>query len=109
MKNTIIVIIVILVLGFFGYNFLVKSPKQEDGLVSSANNNSINVGAGLLAALGTIDTLKIDTEFFKDPTFRRLVNFSKEIPTQPKGRSNPFAPIGASDAGAVSTSTTNSR
>jgi hypothetical protein len=64
MKNTIIIIVVVIVLGFFGYTFLGKSPEQKDGLVSSANNNSINVGAGLLAALGTIDTLKIDTESY---------------------------------------------
>ena len=104
MKKILIFIIVAGVLGFLGYTFLGGTPKVENGLVSN-KGTSIKVGADLLAALATLDTLKIDTEFFKDQTFRRLVNFSREIPVQPKGRSNPFAPIG----GAAAATTTNTR
>ncbi len=95
MKKSLLIIIVVVVVGILGYSLLGK-PDQTDGLVSN-KTSSIKVGADLLAALATLDSLKIDTEFFKDPTFKRLVNFSKDIPVQPKGRSNPFAPLGSAN------------
>lgn len=103
MNKTLIIILVIVALAVLGFVFLNVSEEADTGLVSTRNVES-QVGTELLAALATIDTLRIDTEFFKDPTFRRLVNFSRDIPLQPQGRSNPFAPIGAS-AAPVSTST----
>jgi hypothetical protein len=105
----IIIIVIIVVLGFLAYSFLSKSDTPETGLVSSGGENGIKVGAGLLAALATLDTLKIDTDFFKDQTFKRLVNFSRDIPEQPKGRSNPFAPIGSSNTLINTATTTNAQ
>jgi hypothetical protein len=102
MKKTIITIIVIAILGFFGYTYFGGKPKTDNTLVSN-KSASTKVGSELLAALATLDTLKMDTEFFKDATFKRLINFSKDIPMQPKGRSNPFAPIGGSVNSATST------
>jgi hypothetical protein len=100
MKKIIVLIVVIAVGGFLAYNFFGKSDEPETGLV---RNESVKVGADLLAALATLDTLRLDTDFFKDQTFRRLVNFSRDIPAQPKGRSNPFAPIGAANLPATTT------
>jgi uncharacterized protein YxeA len=93
-KIFIIVIVVALVLGvvytiFFNDDASVKN----EGLSSSKDNQK--VGAELLTSLAVLDKLTLDTQFFSEQTFRRLVNFSKPIPEQTPGRNNPFASIGA--------------
>ena len=104
MKKTLIIIVVIVILGGFAYKFFTKSAEDDASLVSN-KDSSIKVGADLLAALATLDTLKLDTEFFKDITFKRLTKFSQDIPQQPKGRTNPFAPIGGANIPATTTNT----
>jgi hypothetical protein len=103
MKKIIAIIVVVIVLGFLAYTFFGNKPAETNTLVSN-KNSSVKVGADLLAALATLDTLKLDTDFFKDATFKRLINFSRDIPTQPKGRSNPFAPLGTVNSTNTSTS-----
>ena len=100
MKKILIIVIVVGIVGYFAFSFMNKSEEPDTGLV---RNNNVTIGADLLAALATLDTLRLDTDFFKDQTFRRLVNFSRDIPVQPKGRSNPFAPIGGSNLPATTT------
>lgn len=102
MKKIIIIIIVVAALGFFGYTYFGDKPEISNGLVSN-KNDSLKVGSELLSVLATLGTLKIDTEFFKDATFLRLRKFSRDIPTQPKGRSNPFSPVGGVTNNATST------
>ena|SRR3989344_5185882 len=52
------------------------------------------VGDQLVAMLIKLQSLKLDTKVFKDPAFRSLNDFGREIPPEPVGRINPFAPIG---------------
>ena len=88
--------------------FFKKEPEDEFALsVTAKNQTQTQVGAQILSALATLETLKLDIEFFNDPIFKGLKNFNKEPVPQPKGRNNPFAPIGTT--GAPVTPTTPSR
>lgn len=53
------------------------------------------VGSDLVAILLKLQSLKLDTAVLKDPAFRSLNDFGREIPLEPVGRVNPFAPIGS--------------
>ncbi len=52
------------------------------------------IGRELLISLEKMKTINLDTTFFSDPAFTNLEDFTVEIPKQPIGRRNPFAPIG---------------
>jgi hypothetical protein len=63
------------------------SPAPDEGA-------SAALGQDLLAALALLRTLQLDTALFSDPAFRSLSDWGKDIPPQPVGRRNPFAPLG---------------
>lgn len=50
--------------------------------------------ARIVEMLGRLSVLKLDRAFFDSPLFRTLKDFSIEVVAEPKGRPNPFAPIG---------------
>lgn len=44
--------------------------------------------------LASLSSLKLDTSFFQDPVFDRLVNFGGQVSLpSSRGRRNPFAPL----------------
>ena len=109
MKKIIIIFILVALVGGVGYNFFNKKDEKSNGLSSSrdAKNQNQVIGANLLISLTTLDSLELDISFFKDQSFRKLVDFSKEIPFQKPGRSNPFSFIG--DVSAISATSSNTR
>lgn len=48
----------------------------------------------VLEMLNRLTALKLDRSFFDSPLFRSLQDFGVEVVPEPKGRPNPFAPIG---------------
>ncbi len=55
----------------------------------------------LLVLLLDLKSLQLDDSVLSDPVFRSLKHFGVDIPPEPVGRSNPFAPIGSGNAAAV--------
>lgn len=51
-------------------------------------------GKEILNLLADLRNISLDGTIFSDPVFRSLEDFSREIQPQPKGRQNPFAPLG---------------
>jgi|GEM_PF-262309 len=50
--------------------------------------------AKVVEMLAKLSSLKLDRAFFDSPIFRSLQDFSVDVVAEPKGRPNPFAPIG---------------
>lgn len=50
--------------------------------------------AKVVEMLGRLSSLKLDRSFFDSPLFKTLQDFGVEVVVEPKGRPNPFAPIG---------------
>ena len=75
------------------YNIFILGDKQDQGaLVSNQNQSVINseLGREIVATLNRLKSIDIDPEFFEDPVYTRLLNFSVEIDPQPVGKTNPF-------------------
>jgi hypothetical protein len=82
-------IVIIAVLGVGGY-FAYKSSSSDALLTSAGPTATSQVSRELLLTIGDLKTI---TLVFSDQAFRSLVDFRVEIPLQPVGRDNPFAPL----------------
>ena len=91
---------VAIVLAFVLYG-LFFAGNGDSGLVSTTSDGDVDpAGAELLAALFSLRSITLDVSLFETPDFKSLVDFSQEIPSEPVGRANPFAPIGVDDGDA---------
>jgi len=101
------IIITILILGIAFVTYLYFKGNNNEGVdLLVANSGSPEQAADILGqeivrALNQIEALQLDRGIFEDPVFLSLVDRSKEIPPEPVGRVNPFAPIGASADNAI--------
>jgi|SRR3989344_383557 len=50
----------------------------------------------LITLLLQLRSITLDDDIFTDPSFKSLSDFSQELVSEPIGRPNPFAPLGAS-------------
>ena len=99
--KTIIVVLVLAGVGFFGYNYLTRTDIPSDVLIQQDTVDTSKMGAEVLTALNQLKTLKLDSSIFQDKTFISLQDFSKPLNSEPVGRINPFSPIGVEIAGTV--------
>jgi hypothetical protein len=98
MKNNIVIgIVAIVLLSVTGGYYLLKDP-QADALLVSETTGNTEVDKELLATLLELKSLNFSSRIFENPAFKSLVDFSSQIPDEPKGRVNPFAPVGSDRA-----------
>lgn len=97
----IILIIILIAIGFALYTFFLKPEEDSGELISGrgpiggSNSAQIQIlGNQITQALIQIESLQLDKSIFQNPIFRNLEDRSRPIPTEPRGRRNPFAPLG---------------
>jgi hypothetical protein len=107
-SKTFILVAVIVVALAGAYYFYQSGSKTATDATSGVDNSSFDtfsnteegdgsvVGADVYSLLGQIQSLKIDPTFFARTVYQSLVDYTVEIPPQPVGRPNPFAPISGS-------------
>lgn len=98
-NNKIILLALLGIVAFAGYHYMFKkdAPAVNSDLVAdSATDDSGQsaIGKDLLITLSKLRSLNLDDNFFKDPIFNSLNDFSVPIVPQEVGRNNPFSPIG---------------
>lgn len=88
----------VLIAAYIFYSYFFSSESNQDELlVSSAQRDpAVIVGNEIIAALNQIESLRLSRDIFEDPVYRSLIDRSEPIPEEPVGKTNPFAPIGAS-------------
>ena len=89
----ILVVAVLLAGGYFAF----FSGSGSSALLTSSTGTTqtSRVSKELLATIGNLKNinLEVDSKLFTDPAFLSLVDFHVDIPLQPVGRDNPFAPL----------------
>jgi hypothetical protein len=93
---TILVVLLILVGGYFGYGFISGGSSSDTLSVATPDGGGATVGGDLLVILANLKGLKLDDSIFSNPLFRNLKNFNVELSPEPIGRPNPFAPLDGS-------------
>lgn len=119
-KNTLIIagIAVLVAAGAFliySQFFTVDPAEREEALSKISITGGISGTAEdatvteFLLVLNQLKKIKVDASFFDDPVFKRLKDFSVTLTPEPKGRSNPFAPLSdQKNDGSVSSATDSS-
>ena len=90
-KIAIPVVIALVLFGAYFYFFSGSAAPDSGSLVVTGNSGQNDE---ILQLLLKLKSLPFDTSVFQTPTFLSLRDFGQTIPSQPKGRPNPFAPIG---------------
>ena len=87
-----IVIGVVVVLAFVGYNFFFVG--NDSSLLTASIENSANGVAdrALLTLLIDLKSIELDESIFDDQAFKSLRDFGRDLTAEPVGRENPFAP-----------------
>ena len=96
--KTIILIIAIIIIGWFGYSILFVEEGEESLLVSDfgvlGSENTASVAENeLLTLLLDVRLVELDGSIFSGDVFKSLNDFSQEIIPEPVGRENPFESI----------------
>lgn len=104
----IVILIIVVIIAAVIYNMFFKS-KAPTGALTSSNPVATTptggvtetaVGRELLATLLNLRTIKLNEQIFSNPSFTSLQDFTITlVGTGNEGRPNPFAPIGADQAG----------
>ena len=98
----ILVAIIVAIVAFFAYSYYAESQSPAGDVIiptlsSSSGTNGLAYlpeSQRLLEMLVLLKSIQINTQFFDQPIFKVLVDFSTELEEEPVGRTNPFAPIG---------------
>lgn len=74
-----------------------ETQAQESALVvpdTASPDGTNQKGREILALLADLKSVRLDDSIFSDPVFQSLQDTSVELVLEPKGRPNPFAPLG---------------
>jgi hypothetical protein len=96
MKKFIIItsLVTVVALGSMFANMIYISKVQAQSTTTTPNLATIDLNAGkVIQEVNTLNSIKLDTSIFKNDSFKSLVDYSRPIPSEAAGRSNPFAPL----------------
>lgn len=86
--------LVVLAVAFAIYNTFIKSDDPA-GLRSESGDirdiRDIEVGRDIITTLNRLKTIEIESGVLEEPLFKRLVDFSKPLPSYSQSKRNPFA------------------
>ncbi|MBI2175217.1 MAG: hypothetical protein HYU35_00585 [Parcubacteria group bacterium] len=92
-QNILVGALVLAILGLGVYWYLGRTG-TPDVAVQSVGVNQTAPQDQFVALLASLSSLKLDTSFFQDPVFDRLVDFGARVSLpSSRGRRNPFAPL----------------
>lgn len=97
--GTLVAILVFVLYGSLKKDSPASSNGIEEQIVSipgsdsTAGTNS-NPAAGFILQLAAIQNVNFNTNFFNDPVYKELVDFSRDLGSRERGRQNPFLEIG---------------
>ena len=96
-NKKIVVIIVMIIIAFIAYVYFFGKDNNTQLITSNLNvsqTNKLNAGKEIVVLLSDLKSLQLNDDIFKNKEFKSLEDFSLPIANEPKGRNNPFAPIG---------------
>lgn len=107
MKNNILIIILVIIIGGVAYSYLGQSDTSTSLLASDARTSDSEEARYIYNLARKIEQISLDDSILQDPVFRSLIDNTVSFPQQASGRNNPFAPVGT-DGQTSQTSTTSS-
>lgn len=99
-KGTFIAVIIIILITIGLYFYYKGEPVDYSSSLEvsgTEESTEAQIASGrVLSLLNQISSLEINDSIFKSAVYNSLVDYTIEVPSQPVGRVNPFAPISGS-------------
>ncbi|MEK7081620.1 MAG: hypothetical protein AAB537_03000 [Patescibacteria group bacterium] len=89
----LIIAVAVIVAAFIGYSLFFTSSADDLALILPQGINQDQTARELLALFAELSALNLSPTILSDSAFLSLEDFSREIPSEPTGRVNPFVPI----------------
>lgn len=86
----IVFIVLLLIFGYWQYSSRDKESEKE--AITTKQVESFSGEQKILETLTLLRSININTDFFDNKVFQNLVDFSRELVSEPVGRPNPFLP-----------------
>lgn len=90
--QTLVLFVVVVAVLYGGYQFFF-APSNEPALSVSAEAGVDAPDQELIALLLQLKSIHLDDSLFNDNLFKSLIDFGKDLVSEPVGRTNPFAPF----------------
>ena len=94
MKNSLVVIILIIVIGMVAYWYLGKTDTSTAYLTSDVQSSNSVDAKYIYTILQKMSQVTLDDSIFTNSVFQTLKDNTVSFSPQLSGRNNPFAPIG---------------
>lgn len=98
--NILISVFVVVLIALIASFFVGGAVSEKTGalapvgfLTNTELSDESVAGREFLQVLLNLRSLKLDTSLFDDPVFSQLAEFGAPLQPEPRGRTNPFAPI----------------
>src|SRR3989338_1085778 len=85
--------IALIVAAFIGYSLFFTGDADDLALVLPQGVNQDQTARELLVLFAELSTINLSSAVLSSSIFMSPEDFSREIPSEPTGRVNPFAPI----------------
>ena|ERR1035437_5100549 len=96
MKNNIITIILIVIVGMVAFWYINKNPNDTGStLITNAQTTDSLDAKYIYNMLQQMDKVTLDDKIFVNPVFKNLQDNTRDFPAQASGRNNPFSPTGS--------------
>ncbi len=89
----LIITVAVIVAVFIGYSLFFTGSADDLALILPQGINQDQTARELLTLFAELSTLNLSPTILSDPAFLSLEDFSREIPSEPTGRVNPFVSI----------------
>ena len=98
MKNNIITLVLVIVVGMIAYWYLTKTDTTAGYLVTDVKTTDTVDAKYIYNILQQMEQVTLDDSIFENPAFKKLKDNYVSFPAQVAGRNNPFAPVGMDSA-----------
>ena len=88
---TLLAALVVLAGGFYYFFFYTNSGDQT---VLSGSAPASEAEISFITLVSKLGPIEFDTRILDDPRFKGLIDIRTEVVPEPKGRTDPFAPLG---------------
>lgn len=88
----VIIFFAVCIAGLYLYQTYFVSGTPADVLSTESATPTLS-GSALLSSLSDLRAVTLDGAIFNDPVFDSLIDYGINIPPEPVGRPNPFAPL----------------
>jgi len=95
MKNKIITLILVILIGMVAFWYLTKTDTTGSSLATDTKTSDSVDAKYIYNILQKMSQVNLDDSIFSNISFQNLKDNTVSLPSQLSGRNNPFAPIGA--------------